>query len=127
MYTILRLIVMEYENTKIINIEGLINIQGKWIEKGQLKHYDGIVIYAEPLFSIRFTEYADKKIEWLKSERRIDFPTKFYINLYNYNKELPFVYNGDVELGKIFLLVEFKSHTKRYEVYIQCQQVKPFS
>jgi hypothetical protein len=121
---------MDCENIKIINIKGLINIEGVWKKQGQFEQYRGNVIYFEPLFSIKFIEYIDKKIEWSKSERQFASSPKFYINLYDYDtskNELPFVYNGEIELGKIFLLTEYieqKNSIKRYEVYITRDVIK---
>ena len=52
---------MEYENTKIINIDGIIEIEGKWTRKNEAEYiYNGKVIYSEPLFNIRFIEYVGK-------------------------------------------------------------------
>jgi hypothetical protein len=121
---------MEYENIKLIDITGFINIQGKWTIRTQSINYYGTIIYSEPVFSINFMEYVNKKIEWSKSERQFALSPKFYINIYNYdiNKNgLPFVFNGDIELGKIFLLTEYgelENNLKRYNIYITRDVIK---
>jgi len=120
---------MEYENNKIINVNGLINIRGEWIKQGKYEQYQGNIVYIEPLFHISFIEYINKYIKWSKSERRFASFPKFYINLYSYDtkKGLPFVFNGEIELGKIFLLTEYNelnNNIKWYEIYITRDVIK---
>jgi hypothetical protein len=124
---------MEYENTKIINIDGIIEIEGKWTRKNEAEYiYNGKVIYSEPLFNIRFIEYVGKKIEWSKSERFSAKSPKIYINMYHFldiikKNGLPYVYNGKVELGKIFLLTEYGESNnleRRHEIYITRDIIK---
>jgi hypothetical protein len=121
---------MEYVDKKIININGIMNIRGTWTQKRDSEYiYNGDVIYSEPLFSINFIEYVGNKIEWTKSERGFSLSPKIYLNMYHYKnfiKEngLPDIYNGEMELGKIFLLTKYGKKIERYEIYITKNVIK---
>ena len=114
---------MEYENIKVIDIDGVINIQGNWEKKNEVYIYNGNINYIEPLFSILFFEYIDKKIVWTKSERFSTGSPKIYLNMWQYKDYIkqmgiPDVFNGNVELGKIFLLTEYGDNDNRVKCYV---------
>jgi hypothetical protein len=116
---------MEYENIKIINMGGIVNICGEWDknywDNSQYK-YSCKVEYSEKLFYYDFFEYTDK-IKWYKRQESI-VSVNIHIKKDVVGKNgFPNVFNGKTELGKLFLLAEYDG-IKRYLLFLTKDVVK---
>jgi hypothetical protein len=134
-YNIYKGILMEYVNRKVFNIDGTVDIYGKWKKHwfdNNIYTYDCKVEYPNQLFYYSFFEYDDK-IEWHKNQRIWITPDKnikdmVYISLEIHKDSItkngfPEVYNGKMDLGKLFLFAEYNG-IKRYLLFLNEDAVK---